>query len=203
LKNLSENRPRLLLATKNKGKLHEYQSLLKGIPFETVTLADQFISAEVAETGKTFEENATLKATSLAAISGLLSLADDSGLEVDVLGGEPGSLSHRYAGDNATDADRVNFILSKLKGVPEKRRVAQFRCVIAIAEPYGRVELCSGVCRGFITTVPRGNQGFGYDPIFYVPELKKTMAELTLEEKNRVSHRARAAEKAREKLMKW
>ena len=195
--------PKLLLATNNKGKLREYQSLLQGIPFEIVTLADQGITADVAEIGKSFEENAALKATSLAATSWLLSLADDSGLEVDALGGEPGSLSHRYAGENASDADRVDFLLSKLKDVPEKKRTAQFRCVIAIAEPHGRVELCSGVCRGVIINEPRGTNGFGYDPIFYIPELGKTMAELTLEEKNRISHRARAAEKARELLMKW
>jgi len=195
--------PKLLLATNNKGKLREYQSLLQGIPFEIVTLADQGITADVAEIGKSFEENAALKATSLAAISWLLSLADDSGLEVDALGGEPGSLSHRYAGENASDADRVDYLLLKLKDVPEKKRTAQFRCVIAIAEPHGRVELCSGVCRGVIINEPRGTNGFGYDPIFYLPELNKTMAELTLEEKNRISHRARAAEKARELLMKW
>ena len=195
--------PKLLLATNNKGKLREYQSLLQGIPFEIVTLADQGITADVAEIGKSFEENAALKATSLAATSWLLSLADDSGLEVDALGGEPGSLSHRYAGENASDADRVDYLLLKLKDVPEKKRTAQFRCVIAIAEPHGRVELCSGVCRGVIINEPRGTNGFGYDPIFYLPELNKTMAELTLEEKNRISHRARAAEKARELLMKW
>jgi XTP/dITP diphosphohydrolase len=193
----------LLLATNNEGKLREYQGLLKGIPFEIITLADQGITAEVAEIGKSFEENATLKATSLAAISGMLSLADDSGLEVDALGGEPGPLSHRYAGENATDADRVDFLLSKLKDVPEMQRTAQFRCVIAIAEPNGRVELCSGICRGFITAEPRGANGFGYDPIFLIPELGKTMAELTPDEKNLISHRARAAEKARELLVGW
>ena len=195
--------PKLLLATNNTGKLREYQSLLKGIPFEIVTLADQGITADVAEIGKSFEENATLKATSLAAISWLLSLADDSGLEVDALGGEPGSLSHRYAGENATDADRIAYLLARLKDAPAQVRTAQFRCVIAIAEPHGRVELCSGICSGIIIAEPRGNNGFGYDPIFYVPELGKTMAELTMEEKNLISHRARAAEKARDVLMKW
>jgi XTP/dITP diphosphohydrolase len=196
-------KPMLLLATTNQGKQREYRTLLQDIPFEIVTPADAGINAEVAEIGKTFEENATLKATTLAAISGLLSLADDSGLEVDALGGEPGALSHRYAGDNATDADRVDFLLAKLKDVPEMHRTAQFRCVIAIAEPHGRVELCSGICRGVITAVPRGNQGFGYDPIFFVPELGKTIAEMTLEEKNLISHRARAAEQARQKLLEW
>jgi XTP/dITP diphosphohydrolase len=195
--------PKLLLATNNKGKLREYRSLLKGIPYEIVTLADQGITAEVDEIGRSFEENAALKASSLAALSSLLALADDSGLEVDALGGAPGTLSHRYAGENASDADRIAFLLSKLKDAPDQVRTAQFRCVIAIAEPHGRVELCSGVCRGLIINGPRGANGFGYDPVFYLPELGKTMAELTPEEKNMVSHRARAADKAREKLMAW
>ena len=194
---------KLLLATNNTGKVREYQSLLKGIPYEIVTLADCGITSEVDEVGGSFEENAALKAATLAKQSGLLSLADDSGLEVDTLGGAPGSLSHRYAGENATDADRITFLLSKLKNVPDKDRAAQFRCVIAIAAPDGKVELCSGLCRGVITAAPRGNQGFGYDPIFYLPELGKTMAELSLEEKNLISHRARAAEKAKELLMNW
>jgi len=199
---LIKKKPKLLLATNNKGKIREYKSLLRGIPYEIVTPAEQGITAEVAEVGGSFEENASLKASSLAEESGLLSLADDSGLEVDALGGEPGSLSHRYAGEGATDADRINYLLSRLKDVPEKQRAARFRCVIAIAEPDGRVELCSGECRGIITREPEGNRGFGYDPIFYLPELGKTMAELTLEEKNRVSHRARAAKKARKYLVK-
>ena len=195
-------KPKLLLATNNKGKIREYQSLLRGIPYEIVTPAAQGITTQVAEVGGSFEENARLKATTLAKESGLLSLADDSGLEVDALGGEPGSLSHRYAGENATDADRINYLLSKLKDVPEKERTAHFRCVIAIAEPDGKVELYSGECHGIITMEPMGSRGFGYDPIFYLPELRKTMAELSLEEKNKVSHRARAAEKAREYLVK-
>ncbi len=193
--------PKLLLATNNKGKIREYKSLLKGIPYEIVTLAGQGITTEVNEVGGSFEENAKLKASTLAAQSGLLSLADDSGLEVDALGGEPGSLSHRYAGEGATDADRINYLLLRLKDVSDKERTARFRCVIAIATPDGNVELCTGECRGLITTAPRGKQGFGYDPIFYLPELGKTMAELTLEEKNRVSHRAKAAAKAKELLI--
>ena len=193
---------KLLLATNNKGKAREYKALLKGIPHEIVTMADQGITAEVDETGGSFEENARLKATALARESGLLSLADDSGLEVDTLGGEPGPLSARYAGEDATDEDRINYLLAKLKDVPEEKRTARFRCVIAIAAPDGTVELCSGECRGFITTTPRGEYGFGYDPIFYLAELDKTMAELSPEEKNRISHRAQATEKARELLMK-
>jgi XTP/dITP diphosphohydrolase len=193
---------KLLLATNNQGKVREYISLLRGIPYEIVTPAEQGITTEVDEVGGSFEENARIKATILAKESGLLSLADDSGLEVDALGGEPGPRSHRYAGEGATDADRIDYLLARLRDVPDDKRTARFRCVIAIATPDGKVELCSGVCRGIITTTPRGNNGFGYDPIFYLPEPGKTMAELPPEEKNKISHRARAAVKARELLMK-
>jgi XTP/dITP diphosphohydrolase len=199
---MQPKKPKLLLATNNKGKVREYQSLLRGIPFEIVTPAELGIITRVDEAGVSFEENAALKAVTLAQQSGLLSLADDSGLEVDALDGEPGPLSHRYAGEGASDTDRINYLLKKLKNIPEKQRTARFRCVIALAEPNGQVKLFSGECRGVITTAPRGDRGFGYDPIFFIPELGKTMAELTLEEKNRVSHRARAAEKAREALKK-
>jgi len=192
---------KLLLATNNQGKAREYKSLLKNVPFELVTLAEQGITTVVDEAGKSLEENARLKATLLAAESQLLTLADDSGLEVDALGGEPGRLSARYAGEGASDRDRVNYLLARLENVPWQKRSARFRCVIALATPNGGVELCSGECRGLITFEPKGEQGFGYDPIFYLPELGKTMAELSLEEKNRVSHRARAAEKARAFLM--
>ncbi len=192
--------PKLLLATNNEGKAREYRSLLEGVPFELVTPAEVGISTEVAEVGKSFEENARLKATTLAAESGLLSLADDSGLEVEALGGEPGMLSARYAGEGASDEDRVSYLLTKLEGVPQERRTARFRCVIAIATPEGDVELCSGECDGVIAFAPRGEGGFGYDPIFYLPEMGKTMAELSPETKNRVSHRGRAAEKARQLL---
>lgn len=189
--------PRLLLATNNPGKAREYRSLLEGAPFELVTLADVGIDTEVAETGSTFEENARLKATALAAESGLLSLADDSGLEVVALGGEPGTRSARYAGDNASESDRVAYLLAKMQGVPQGKRQARFRCVIAIATPQGDVEICTGQCDGVIAFEPKGDKGFGYDPIFYLPELKKTMAELSPQEKNGVSHRGRAAAKAR------
>ena len=193
--------PKLLLATNNKGKVREYKSLLQGIPYEIVTMAEQGITIEVEEVGETLEENARLKAITLAKESGLLSLADDSGIEVDALGGEPGPMSHRHAGEGATDADRINHLLARLKDVPEEKRTVRFRCVIAIAAPDGTVKDCSGECRGIITTVPRGENGFGYDPIFYLPELDKTMAELPSEVKNQISHRARAAAKAREILM--
>ncbi len=192
--------PKLLLATGNKAKVREYKSLLKGLPFEMVLLAELGINTRVDEIGESLEENAKLKATLLSRESQLLTLADDSGLEVDVLGGEPGRLSARYAGEGASDRDRIDYLLSRLKGVPEDRRSARFRCVIAIARPGGEVELCSGECHGVITLEPRGKEGFGYDPIFYLPELGKTMAELSLEEKNKVSHRGRAAREAIELL---
>jgi XTP/dITP diphosphohydrolase len=195
------NPKRLLLATNNRGKIREYTSLLKGIPYRIVTPAELGITTEVEETGHSFEENARLKATTFAAESRLLSLADDSGLEVDALGGEPGALSHRYAGEGASDEDRYKYLLARLKDIPGEKRTARFRCAIAIAGPDGTVQTCSGECRGVITTEPRGSNGFGYDPVFYVPELGKTMAELTEDEKNQISHRARAAEKARALLM--
>ncbi len=194
--------PKLLLATNNKGKVAEYRSLLAGLPYRLVTLADERIGLVVEEVGETLEENARLKATVLAKHSGLVTLADDSGLEVDALGGEPGRLSARYAGENATDKDRVTYLLKKMEGIPREKRTARFKCVIALATPSGKVEYCKGKCEGLITFQPKGEQGFGYDPIFLVPELGKTMAELTLEEKNEVSHRARAARQVPQALNK-
>ncbi len=191
---------KLLLATNNQAKVHEYRSLLQNLPFELATPAELGITTVVNEVGESLEENAGLKATVLAVESQLLALADDSGLEVDALGGEPGRLSARYAGENASDRDRINYLLSRLKGVPWHRRSARFRCVIAIATPDKKIEFCSGECPGFITFEPRGDQGFGYDPIFYLPELDKTMAELPMEKKNQISHRGQAARKATQVL---
>jgi len=184
---------KILLATNNQGKVHEYRSLLHDLPFQLVTLAEAGITTEVDEVGKNLEENARLKAIALAAESQLLALADDSGLEVDALGGEPGRFSARYAGEGASDGDRINYLLSRLKEIPWPKRTARFRCVITLAIPDGDVAVCSGECHGLITFEPRGELGFGYDPIFYFPELDKTMAELPLEIKNQVSHRGQAA----------
>ena len=186
---------KLLLATNNKAKVGEYRSLLQNPPLELVTLAQEGITTVVSEVGKSLEENARLKAMVLSTESQLVALADDSGLEVDVLGGEPGPLSARYAGEGASDKERINYLLARLKGVPWEKRSARFRCVIAVATPNGRVGFCSGDCQGFITFEPRGEGGFGYDPIFYLPGLGKTMAELPLEVKNQVSHRGQAARK--------
>jgi len=187
---------KLLLATNNRGKARELKILLRELPLELVLPGEMGITTEVEETGSSLEENARLKATVLAKESRLPALADDSGLEVDFLGGEPGPLSARYAGEGATDKERVEFLLEKLKGVPRQKRTARFRCVIAIATPEGKVELCYGECQGLITFEPKGERGFGYDPVFYFPELDKTMAELPLEVKNKVSHRGAAAREA-------
>lgn len=184
---------RILLATNNNGKVREYRSLLSELPCKLVTPAEIGITSEVPETGNTLEENARLKAIALAGESHLVSLADDSGLEVDVLNGEPGPFSARYAGTNATDKDRVAYLLKRMEGIPPDKRTARFRCVIAIATPDGKVELCTGECYGIIIGEPRGKTGFGYDPVFYLPKLDKTMAELPMELKNKVSHRGHAA----------
>jgi XTP/dITP diphosphohydrolase len=187
---------RLLIATHNPGKLSELTRLLGDVPFDLVSLADVGINHQVDETGETFEQNATLKAETYARLSGLPTLADDSGLEVDALDGEPGVRSARYAGDNASDADRIAFLLRKLDNILEADRTARFRCVIALARPGGPLELHPGACEGRILEAPRGSNGFGYDPVFFVPALGKSMAELTTEQKNRVSHRSAAARMA-------
>ena len=192
--------PKLLLATNNQAKVREYKTLLQNLPYEVVTLAEEGVISIVNEVGESLEENARLKARAGTARSQLVTLADDSGLEVDALGGEPGCLSARYAGEGASDSEKINYLLSRLKDVPWEKRSACFRCVIAIATPEGKLELCSGKCGGFITFEPRGEQGFGYDPIFYLPELGKTMAELPLATKNQVSHRGQAASKVYQAL---
>lgn len=165
-----------------------------------MSLTDVGIDVDVEETGSTFEENAALKADAYADLSGMVTLADDSGLEVDGLNGEPGVYSSRYAGEDANDADRIAFLLKKLENGGEEGRKARFRCVIAVARPHEKTELFEGECHGRIIDAPRGNGGFGYDPVFLMPELGKTMAELTPDEKGEVSHRGRAAKKAAEAM---
>lgn len=193
---------KLLIATHNQGKKKEYEALFAGLPVELVSLVDLGIAEAVEENGDTYAENAQLKARNYASKSGLLTLADDSGLEVDYLNGEPGVRSARYDGGKGTDEDRYRLLLEKLEGVPEKQRTARFRCVIALAWPDGRTELVEGTIEGRITFTPQGRYGFGYDPVFYVPEYGRTMADLPPEVKNRISHRARAASAAREILQK-
>ena len=190
-----ERKPTLLVATHNAGKLAELRNLLRDAPYALTSLADVGIDADVDETGATLEENAALKATTYARLSGLLTLADDSGLEVDALGGAPGVHSARYAGAGASDADRIAKLLANLASHKPPWTV-RFRCVIAIARRTGAPELHAGACEGVIIGAPRGENGFGYDPVFLLPEFGKTMAELSDAEKNRASHRGRAARKA-------
>jgi len=191
---------KLLLATSNPGKIREYRFLLDGLGYQITTLTEEGITKIVTESGNNYEQNARLKAISYAKLSQLTALADDSGLEVDALNGEPGVKSARFAGEAATDAERVSFLLAKLNGVPWEQRTACFKCVIAIASPGGRAKLCYGECHGMIAFEAKGENGFGYDPIFSLPEIGKTMAELNLEMKNQISHRARASQKARQVL---
>ncbi|NLG98369.1 MAG: RdgB/HAM1 family non-canonical purine NTP pyrophosphatase [Chloroflexi bacterium] len=182
----------LLIATGNAGKLEEIQAILEEIPVNLVLPSRIGLSLNVVEDGQTYAENAARKAVAYAQAAKMIALADDSGLEVDALGGEPGLHSARYAPDpHATDADRRRLLVQNLSGKP-RPWTAHFHCTVAIATPSGELYFAEGNCNGEILPVERGAHGFGYDPIFYIPELGKTMSELTLAEKNRISHRARA-----------
>jgi XTP/dITP diphosphohydrolase len=192
--------PKLLLATSNPGKIREYRFLLDGLDYQVATLAEEGITEAVTESGNSYEQNARLKAITYAKLSQSTALADDSGLEVDALNGRPGVRSARFAGESATDAERVSFLLAKLDGVPWEQRAACFKCVIAIATPDGQCETCYGECRGMVALEAKGENGFGYDPVFFFPEIGRTMAELPFETKNQVSHRGRASQKARQLL---
>lgn len=183
---------KLLIATNNQGKVRELQELLTGSGIEFVTPAQIDLQIDVEEDGSTYQENASKKAIAFAKASGLISLADDSGLEVEALGGAPGLYSARYSPKpGANDKDRRDFLLSNLQDKPRPWK-AHFHATIAVANPTGEVEFTDGNCHGEIISEERGSGGFGYDPIFFMPELGKTMSELDMSEKNRLSHRARA-----------
>lgn len=196
-------RQNILIATGNVGKAEEIKQLLDGLPADIVTLADIGITADVSETGETYAVNALLKATAYCKASGCITLADDSGLEVDALGGRPGVFTARYAGARASDSERWAKLLTELRHVPQPDRAARFRCAIAIAAPRRTPLVVEGTCEGFIAEAPAGSGGFGYDPIFYLPPYGCTMAELPGEIKNTISHRARAAHKAKRVLLEW
>jgi XTP/dITP diphosphohydrolase len=187
----------LLLATNNPGKLQELRQLFQDVPFRLVSPADIGLSLDVVENGRSYTANARLKAHAFWHASGLATVADDSGLEVAALGGAPGILSSRYAGPNANDTERVRFLSSQMNGLPPEQRTARFKCVMAIANKAGVMRFCSGSCRGLIAFQPSGSNGFGYDPVFYLPRYFLTMAELPADIKNTISHRARAARHAR------
>ncbi|ATW25529.1 XTP/dITP diphosphatase [Candidatus Formimonas warabiya] len=182
----------ILLATKNIGKLNEFVSLIGDYTWKVFSLRDFPHLPQVEETGTTFQDNARLKALAAAQETGLLALADDSGLEVDSLGGLPGVYSARFAGEERNDQKNNEKLLVMLKNVPASSRRARFRCTIAVARPDGQVAFCEGVCEGLIAMEPAGTNGFGYDPLFFLPEYGKTMAQLDMEEKNLISHRGKA-----------
>lgn len=184
----------LLVATQNPGKMREFRALLASLNVPVLFPPDLGLKVAVEEHGATYAENAALKARSYARVSGRLTLADDSGLEVDALDGAPGLHSARYT--PGSDADRVATLLAHLEGVPPERRTARFRCVVAIATPQGDLFTAEGICPGFIATERAGSGGFGYDPVFFLPEFGLTMAQLPPETKNRISHRARAVQAA-------
>ena len=195
---------KLVIATRNKGKFAEIMAELKDLRLEFFSLDDRkeiLQDFSVSETASTFEGNAILKAATIGKMTNILTLSDDSGLEVDALGGRPGVLSARYF--QGTDEDRFRKLLKELKNIPDGERGAQFHAVIALYDPATeRVRTCEGICRGVITREPRGNGGFGYDPVFYHDGLGKTIAQMSLEEKNRVSHRGLALREARKILIK-
>jgi len=190
----------LVLATRNQGKLAEFRALVADLGLEVISLLDLPQVGEIEETGTTFQENALIKARQVLAITGELVVADDSGLEVDYLDGAPGVYSARFAGAGHNDLANLNKLLELLDGVPPEKRTARFRCALAIAGPGEEEEVVQGVAEGRILEAPRGTSGFGYDPVFLIPELGKTMAELSGAEKNAVSHRGRAFRLVREIL---
>ena len=194
----------LVIATGNPGKINEIKELLAGFPVETKSLADFGPIPEVVEDGETFEENAYKKASFTAKILGIPALADDSGLVVEALGGAPGVLSARYAGENATDEQRVAKLLNELKG--RTNRNAAFECVLSIAVPSGPALTYEARCEGLIAEQPAGQNGFGYDPIFFYPPLNKTFGQMTIAEKGEVSHRGKALKELKqemEKVLVW
>lgn len=191
----------ILVATQNEKKRAEIKEILTDMPGILLRGPDDFpFLPEVEEDGNTYQENAIKKATILAKACNTWAMADDSGLEIDALNGRPGIYSCRYAGPNATDEKNIEKVLSELKGVPKERRTARFICSIALAGPHGLFFIVEGRCEGFITEEPRGKGGFGYDPIFFVPDYHQTLAELMPSIKNRMSHRANALRQFRERI---
>jgi len=193
---------KIVLATNNKHKIEEIKYILSDPQLEILTLNDFKDFPKIEETGKTLEENAILKAKAIYQFTQLISLADDSGLEVDALNGAPGVLSSRFAGEHCSYKDNNRKLLSLMKNLPWEKRGATFVCVVAIAKDLGNIKTVRGEVRGIITTEERGESGFGYDPVFYLPELSKTFAQLSSEEKNKKSHRAKAFKKTKERIKK-
>lgn len=190
---------KLIAATNNQNKLAELQSILSGADIELISLKNAGLDIEIEENGTTFEENAIIKARTVSKLSGMCVIGDDSGLMVDALGGDPGVHSARYAGDNASDKDRIDKLLYNLKGVEDSGRGAKFVCAIAFCTPKGDYFTVRGECKGKILREAKGEGGFGYDPIFYIEEHNKSFAELSPDEKNEISHRGRALQTLKSK----
>ncbi len=193
---------RIVFATGNAGKMKEVRMILADLGAEVVSMKEAGISVDIEENGRTYEENALIKARAVAAATGDIVLADDSGLEVDGLNGEPGVYSARYLGEDTPYSVKNANLIERLEGVPEEKRTARFVCAIAAVLPDGRELTTRAAIEGRIGYEEKGSGGFGYDPIFYVPELRKTTAELTEEEKNLVSHRGKALQLMKEELKK-
>ena len=190
----------VLIASKNSGKIAEFKQMLSPLGIEVVSLLDFLDAPDVEETGETFQQNAKLKAEAITKRYGCIAIADDSGLVVDKLEGRPGVYSARYAGEDKDDQKNIEKVLEELSGIPMPERTAHFVCVLAISSPERPTYFVEGECHGLIATNPSGTEGFGYDPIFYVPGKGKTFAELSSNEKNTISHRARALQKLKKKF---
>ncbi len=190
----------IVLATRNRGKIRELQALMKDFGIEVVSVADIKGAPEVEEDADTFIGNSLKKAREIASATGFMALADDSGLVVDALDGAPGVYSARYAGDNATDEENYLKLLEEMRDIPDEKRTARFKCVMVLFHPSGQWISAEGSCEGVIAREPAGSEGFGYDPVFFVPELNRCMAQISPDEKNAISHRGNALKKLREML---
>lgn len=195
---------KLLIATKNKGKYYEIKEILTNMPFNIISMQDinPDMDLVIEEGGETFEENALIKAKKVCELAGEIVMADDSGLEIFYLGGAPGIYSSRFGGEKATDEEKNQQILKMLEGVSFEKRKARFVCAIAVVYPEGEYFVVRGICDGYINFKPEGSNGFGYDPIFYLPEYGLTTAQMKPEDKHRISHRGKALKLAVEELRK-
>lgn len=193
---------RFIAATRNRGKIEEIRQVLSGLQIDVIPTEEAGICNDIEETGGTFEENALIKARKVSGITGQIVIADDSGLEVDFLDGAPGIYSSRFAGEGASDTEKNDKLLGLLKDVPFEKRTARFVCAIAVVFPDGKSFTVRAECEGYIGFKPEGTNGFGYDPLFYVPEFGKTIAQMEPEVKNKISHRGKALELMVDKLKK-
>ncbi|HEX3029912.1 MAG TPA: XTP/dITP diphosphatase [Clostridia bacterium] len=194
---------KLIVATRNKGKLKEIKEIMRDFPFEVISMEAVGLNDDIEENGSTFEENAMIKAREVSRLTGEMVMADDSGLEVDYLNGAPGIYSARFAGPGASDKDKNMKLLGLLEGVPFEKRRARFVCAIAVFFPDGRSFVVRGTCEGIIGYEEKGENGFGYDPLFFVPEFNMTSAEMEPDEKHKISHRGKALRLMAEELKKY